>query len=171
MANLIIKRAIKKYNPKRKVLSAKKKETQVIGDVFGEGSDGSEKVRGSERRESKGEAHQTPKKSRGVAKRGAELTDVNVRLIEINPEIGEYRINIQSAKNRKRLEIEFQVTGENGAHENVGIMSFTLGNAALLSDSSLLLKDVQKNQVISGIIKVGFNARVRLGGKTYEIKG
>ncbi|HIZ95721.1 MAG TPA: hypothetical protein H9803_03325 [Candidatus Ligilactobacillus excrementavium] len=161
---------IKKNESKKKVSNSKKRESKIIGTIFGGNDSEEKKRRGHERRETNGGKSSEPETSRNTIKRGAELTDIQVRIIEIDPKDGKYRVNIRSPKKRERIEIELQVTGENGVDEKVDINSFEIENAERFSDSSLLLKDVQKNRMITGTIKVNFDSRVRLGGKIYEVK-
>lgn len=163
---------IKKNNPKRKTSrSTTNKNNQVIDKVFGGDKPEDTKPRGSERRDPTGKNNPEPKSKRNVEKRAAELNDVKVRLIEINPESGEYRINVRVPRKRNKLELELQVTGENGSNEKVTIKSIDVRNASILSESSLLLTDVQKDQLVTGTVVVDSDSRIRLGGKAYEIKG
>lgn len=163
---------IKKNNPKRKTLRSKtNKNNQIIDKVFGGDESEDKKPRGSERREPADENNSEPKSKRNVEKRGAELNDIKVRLIEINPESGEYRINVRVPKKKNKFELELQVTGENGSNEKVIIKSANVQNAEILSDSSLLLTDVQKNQLVTGTVFIDSDSRIRLGGKAFEIKG
>ncbi|MCT8399905.1 hypothetical protein D0509_04615 [Weissella cibaria] len=173
ISELIIKKA---KNP-RKVAQPKpkaKKDNEIIDVVFGD-PDGEEEVdtsptRGSDRREPKDDNVTSPKTERPTARRGAEIIEANVRLIEMDVENGEYQIAIKSPRARAKMEIEFRITGENGTDEIVNIKSFEIPNAEEFSKSSVMVSNVKKNEVIRGTVHIDLGTRARLGGKTYEIK-
>lgn len=168
---------IKKQKNKVKVAQPKqktKKDDNVIGDVFGEPDDDEveipEPTRTPDRRDEGSGVTNTPKEQRQKARRGAELTEIGVRLIEVDAEKGEYKINIKAPRDRAKIEVEFRITGENGSDELVKIKSVDIPNAEELTESSVLINNVKKTEMIRGSVTIDFGTRVRLGGKTYEIK-
>lgn len=168
---------IKKQKNKVKVAQSKqksKKDDNVIGDVFGEPDDDEvespEPTRTPDRRDEGSGVTNTPEEQRQKARRGAELTEIGVRLIEVDAEKGEYKINIKAPRDRAKIEVEFRITGENGSDELVKIKSVDIPNAEELTESSVLINNVKKNEMIRGSVTIDFGTRVRLGGKTYEIK-